>query len=48
MKKSISVFAAIILALGLTACGNNEGQETNDAEQQTFEISTSYGGVECG
>ena len=31
MKKSISVLAAIILAFGLAACGNNEGQETNDA-----------------
>jgi len=31
MKKSISVLAAIIFALGLAACGNNEGQETNDA-----------------
>ncbi|MBR6147871.1 MAG: flavodoxin [Lachnospiraceae bacterium] len=31
MKKSISVLAAIILAFGLAACGNNEGQEIKDA-----------------
>ena len=40
MKKSISVLAAIILALGLAACGNNEGQETNDAAYTVQEESS--------
>ena len=31
MKKIISAMAAVLLALGLTACGNNEAQATNDA-----------------
>ena len=30
MKKNISLLAAIILVIGLTACGNNEGQAAND------------------
>jgi len=33
MKKVTLIFAAILLTLGLTACGNNEGQATNDATQ---------------
>ena len=33
MKKKISVLAAALLAIGLTACGNNEGQATNDTTQ---------------
>ena len=33
MKKKISVLAAVLLAIGLTACGNNEGQATNDTIQ---------------
>lgn len=33
MKKRISVLAAILLAIGLTACGNNETRATNDASQ---------------
>ena len=40
MKKSISVLAAIILAFGLAACGNNEGQETNDAAYTVQEESS--------
>jgi len=40
MKKSISVLAAIIFALGLAACGNNEGQETNDAAYTVQEESS--------
>ena len=30
MKKKISVLAAVLLAIGLTACGNNKGQAAND------------------
>ena len=30
MKRKISVLAAVLLAIGLTACGNNEGQAAND------------------
>ena len=30
MKRKISVFAAVLLAIGPTACGNNEGQAAND------------------
>ena len=33
MKRKISVLAAFLLAIGLTACGNNEGQATNDTTQ---------------
>ena len=33
MKKVTLIIAAILLTLGLTACGNNEGQATNDATQ---------------
>ena len=33
MKKKISVLAAVLLAIGLTACGNNEGQAANDTVQ---------------
>ena len=33
MKKIISAMAAVLLALGLTACGNNKAQATNDAAQ---------------
>ena len=33
MKRKISVLAAVLLAIGLTACGNNEGQATNDTTQ---------------
>jgi len=33
MKKKISVLAAVLLAIGLTACGNNEGQEMSDSAQ---------------
>ena len=31
MKKKISVLAAVLLAIGLTACGNNEGQAVSDS-----------------
>ena len=34
MKKIISLMAAVLLSLGLTACGNNEGQATNGNTQQ--------------
>jgi hypothetical protein len=30
MKKKISVLAAVLLAFGLAACGNNAAQATND------------------
>ena len=40
MNKSISVLAAIILALGLAACGNNEGKEINDAAYTVQEESS--------
>ena len=30
MKRKISVLAAVLLAFGLAACGNNEGQAAND------------------
>ena len=33
MKRKISVLAAVLLVIGLTACGNNEGQATNDTTQ---------------
>ena len=33
MKKKISVLAAVLLAIGLTACGNNEGQTMSDSAQ---------------
>ena len=33
MKKKISVLAAFLLAIGLTACGNNEGQAANDTAE---------------
>ena len=33
MKKKISVLAAALLAIGLTACGNNEGQAASDTAQ---------------
>ena len=33
MKKKISVFVAVLLAIGITACGNNEGQAANDTAQ---------------
>ncbi|WP_026666270.1 flavodoxin [Butyrivibrio sp. FC2001] len=33
MKRKISALAAVLLAIGLTACGNNEGQATNDTTQ---------------
>ena len=33
MKKMISVLAAVLLAIGLTACGNNEGQAANDTAE---------------
>ncbi|XME03989.1 flavodoxin [Lachnospiraceae bacterium C1.1] len=33
MKKKISVLAAVLLAIGLTACGNNKGQAANDTVQ---------------
>ena len=31
MRKKISVLAAVLLAIGLTACGNNEGQAVSDS-----------------
>ena len=33
MKKNISLLAAIILVIGLTACGNNDGQAVRDTAQ---------------
>ncbi len=33
MRKKISVLAAVLLAIGLTACGNNEGQAVSDSAQ---------------
>ena len=33
MKKKISVLAAVLLAYGLVACGNNAAQATNDTTQ---------------
>ena len=33
MKKKISVLAAFLLAIGLTACGDNEGQAANDTAE---------------
>ena len=33
MKRKISVLAAVLLAVGLTACGNNTAQATNDTTQ---------------
>ena len=33
MKKKISVVAAVLLAIGLTACGNNDGQTVSDTTQ---------------
>ena len=33
MKKKISVLAAVLLAIGLTACGNNESQVSADTAQ---------------
>jgi flavodoxin len=33
MKRKIAVLAAVLLAIGLTACGNNQTQATNDTAQ---------------
>ena len=33
MKKKISILAAVFLVLGLTACGNNGSQASNDTTQ---------------
>ena len=33
MKRKISVLVAVLLAIGLTACGNDETQATHDAAQ---------------
>ena len=33
MKKKMVVLAAVLLAIGLTACGNNEGQAASDTAQ---------------
>ena len=33
MKKKMAVLAAVLLAIGLTACGNNEGQAASDTAQ---------------
>ena len=33
MKRKISVLATVLLAIGLTACGNNEGQAANDTAE---------------
>ena len=33
MKKKMAVLAAVLLAIGLTACGNNEGQAASDTVQ---------------
>ena len=37
IKRKISIIAAILLALGLAACGNNEAQKT-EAENETETI----------
>ncbi len=36
MKRKISVLAAVLLAIGLTACGNDETQATHDAAQTVW------------
>ena len=33
MKKKMAVLATVLLAIGLTACGNNEGQAANDTAE---------------
>ena len=33
MKKKMAVLAAVLLAIGLTACGNNEGHAASDTAQ---------------
>ena len=54
MKKKISVLAAVLLAIGLTACGNNESQVSADTTQNiqaeprimdTFVESHSFDGI---
>ena len=34
MKRKISALAAVLLAIGLTACGNNEGQAVSDSTRK--------------
>ena len=36
MKKKMAVLAAVLLAIGLTACGNDETQATHDAAQTVW------------
>ena len=45
MKRKISVLAAGLLAIGLTACGNNNSQVSADATQN---IHPCIGCVACG
>lgn len=40
MKKKILMMAAVLLALGLTACSNNDGQAANDAAS-TIQVESS-------
>ncbi len=50
MKKKISVLAAVLLAFGLAACGNNAAQATNDTTQliQAESARASHHGYICG
>ena len=45
MKKKISVLAAVLLAFGLTACGNNAAQATNDISSEVTESPEENGGT---
>ena len=40
MRKKILMMAAVLLALGLTACSNNDGQAANDAAS-TIQVESS-------
>lgn len=45
MKKKISVLAAVLLAFGLAACGNNAAQATNDISSEVTESPEENGGT---